>query len=235
MAFKIEGTIEVSVVEAYVQECRFQPQPNEVNNRNEYVQCYYDVVLLVQDAQGNNDAWHGEISNRTGVGNYADKYRYDMTLATLQDIGFNVTTIQELEQQFQPAADRTICIPNLIGLKCKVVTENRTFTKRDGTEGQAIRIKYLNGLNSDAGGKRFNFDEFMAARRGVAPAAPAAPAPTPAPAAPAAAPAPGYPPQGYAQPATTAPMPPPAAPAPAPAVPPPAPAAPAAPKPGCPY
>ena len=187
MAFKTEGTIEVTVLEAYVQECRFQPKPNEVNNRNEYVQCYYDVVLLVQDAQGNNDEWHGEISNRTGVGNSVDKYRYDLTLETLQDIGFNVTTIQELEQQFQPAPDRTICIPNLIGVKCKVVTENQTFKKYNGSEGHAIRIKYLNGLDSNAGGKRFNFDEFMAARRGVAPAAPAAPAP-------AAAPAPGYPP-----------------------------------------
>jgi len=229
MAFKIEGEIEVTVAEAYVQECRFQPQDNEQNNRHEFVQCYYDVVLLLQDAQGNNDRWHGEISTRTGVGNSADKYRYDLTLQTLQDIGFNVSTIQELEQQFQPAADRTICIPNLVGIKCKIVTENQTFTKRNGQEGQAIRIKYLNGLNSNAGGKRFNFDEFMAARRGAAPAAPAPVAPAPA------APAPGYPPQGYAQPATAAPMPPPAAPAPAPAVPPPAPAVAPTPKPGCPY
>lgn len=240
MSFKIEGTIEVTITEAYVQECRFQAQPNEMNNRNEYVMCYYDVVLLVQDAQGNNDHWYGEISTRTGLGNSADKYRYDMTLATLQEIGFNVRTMQELEQQFQPTADRSICIPNLVGIKCKAVTENRTYTKRDGTEGSAIRIKYLNNINSDAGGKRLNFDAFMAARRGTAPApAPAAPAPAPAapaasvqtalgtplaPAAPQGYPASGYP-QGYA-----APVPPPApaaAPAPAPA--------PAAPKPNCPY
>ena len=47
MAFKIEGIIDVTVQEAYVQECRFQPKDNELNARGEYVQCYYDVVLLV--------------------------------------------------------------------------------------------------------------------------------------------------------------------------------------------
>ncbi|MBQ9502874.1 MAG: hypothetical protein IJU70_12005 [Lentisphaeria bacterium] len=231
MAFKIEGTIEVTVAEAYVQECRFQPQENELNNRNEYVQCWYDVVLLLQDAQGNNDTWHGEMSTRTGVGNSADKYRYDMTLATLREIGFNVTTLGELEQQFQPTEDRTIFIPNLVGVRCKVVTENKIFKRRDGSQGQAIQIKYLNGLNSDAGGRRLNFDEFMAARR--APAAPvpapaAAPAPAQAPAAPG-YPAPGYPQgyqQGYPQAAPAAPA--------APVPPPPAPAQAPAPRPNCP-
>ena len=94
MAFKIEGQIEVTVMEACIQECRFQPKPNEVNNRGELVQCWYDVALLVQDVQGNNDTWCGEISTRSGVGNSADKYRYDMTLATLRDIGFNVNTLR---------------------------------------------------------------------------------------------------------------------------------------------
>lgn len=225
MAFKIEGTIEVTIMEAFVQECRFQPEANEVNNRNEYVQCYYDVALLVQDANGNNDTWYGEISTRTGVGNHASDYRYDMTLKTLQEIGFNVQTLQELEAQFQPTNDRSISIPNLIGTRCKVVTENKVFTKRDGTQGQTIRIKYLNNINSEANGaKRLNFDQFMAARRGTAPVAAPVTAPAPAPAAPASYQQASYQqaaPQ-YQQPATApaaAPMPPPAAatnPAPAP-------------------
>lgn len=207
--FKAEGTFEVTIVEATVKECRFKSEANELNNRNEYVQCWYDVALLVQDAQGNNDTWSGEMSNRTGMGNNADKYRWELTLKTLQDIGFNVRTMQELELQFQPAADRTIFIPNLVGIKCKIVTENRTYKKKDGTEGHAIRIKYLNGLNSDAGGKTLNFDEFMAARRGAAPQ-PAA-APMPAPSAPAMMPPATAPVQtaanGYAVPQQPAPYP----------------------------
>jgi len=207
--FKAEGTFEVTIVEATAKECRFKAKENELNNRNEYVQCWYDVALLVQDAQGNNDTWSGEMSNRTGMGNSADKYRWELTLKTLQDIGFNVRTMQELEMQFQPAADRTIFIPNLVGIKCKVVTENRTYKKQDGTEGHAIRIKYLNGLNSDAGGKTLNFDEFMAARRGSAPQ-PAA-APMPAPSAPAMMPPATAPVQtaanGYAVPQQPAPYP----------------------------
>lgn len=223
MSFRTEGTIEVTIVEANVCECKFQPKQGEVNNRNEYVQCIYDIELLLQDANGNNDIWRGEMSTRTGMGTRADKYRYELTLETLREIGFNVQTMQDLEMQFQPAEDRSTYIPNLIGLRCKAVTENKVFTRNDGTEGHRIYVKYLNGLNSDAGGKRLNFDQFLAARRGAAPAAPAAPAPLPAPAPvpapPAPTPAPGYP-QGYQT---------------APVTPPPAPAVPAAPKPGCPY
>lgn len=203
--FKAEGTFEVTIVEATVKECRFKQKENELNNRNEYVTTWYDVALLVQDAQGNNDTWSGEMSNRTGMGNSADKYRWELTLKTLQDIGFNVRTMQELELQFQPAADRTIFIPNLVGIKCRVVTENRTYKKQDGTEGHAIRIKYLNGLNSDAGGKTLNFDEFMAARRGAAPQ-PAAPMPAPAMMPPATAPVQNAA-NGYAVPQQPAPYP----------------------------
>lgn len=176
--FKTEGTIEVTVKEAVIKQCRFMPKENEINNRNEYVQCWYDVALLLQDDQGNNDVWSGEMSNRTGMGNSADKYRWELTLKTLQEIGFGVKTMQDLEMQFQPAADRSIFIPNLVGIRCKVVTENKTYKKQDGTEGHAIRIKYLNALDSAGGGKTLNFDEFMAARRGtMTPPAPAPAAP----------------------------------------------------------
>lgn len=177
MSFKVEGTIDVTVKEAYVQECRFPAKENEVNERGEMVQCYYEVALLVQDEAGNNDVWHGEISSRTGKGNAAALYRWEMTLKTLQDIGFNVQTVTQLEEQFQPTEQRSIYIPNLIGMKCKVVTENKEFTKRDGSKATAIQIKYLNGINGGAGEKRLNFDEFMSRRS-------AAPAPAPAPAAP---------------------------------------------------
>lgn len=229
--FKAEGIFEVTVTEAVIKECRFQPKENEVNNRNEYVQCWYDVALLVQDDKGNNDYWYGEMSNRTGKGNSADKYRWELTLKTLQGIGFGVKTMQELEMQFQPAADRTIWIPNLVGIRCKIETENRAYKKQDGTEGHAIRIKYLNGLDSAGGGKTLNFDQFMAARRGTM-QQPAA-APMPAPSAPAMMPPATAPVQtaanGYAVPQQPAPYPAPAA---APQQVPPPPAMPA---PACPY
>lgn len=209
MGFRTVGTYEVTVKDAYTADCRFTQKENEVNNRGELVQIWYDVCLLVEDANGNNDTWRGEMSNRTGKGNSADKYRWELTLKTLQDIGFNVRTMQDLEMQFQPAGtDRHICIPNLIGTKCRIETEERTYTKRDGTEGKAIQIKYLNGLNG-GNEKRMNFDAFMAARRGTM-QQPAA-APMPAPAAPAMMPPATAPVQtaanGYAVPQQPAPYP----------------------------
>ena len=98
--FKIDGDLEVTIADAYVTEAKFPAKAGEINNRNEYVQVFYDVVVLLKDAEGNTDTWHGEISNRTGTGTYAHMYRLDLTLKTLQDIGFNVRSLQELEQQF---------------------------------------------------------------------------------------------------------------------------------------
>lgn len=245
MSFKHEGSIDVTITEAFVADCKFGAKENEINDRNEYVQTYFDVCLNLQDAEGNSDIWRGEISNRCGKGNNAHLYRADLTLKTLQEIGFNVQTLADLENQFAEDQNGNVYIPNMVNLKCTVTTENKTFEKRDGTTATAIQIKYLNALGR-GGITRMNFQEFMARRRGAAAPAPAAPAPAaPAPAAPAPAPAPaqGYmaPPvqQAPAAPAPApvqAPMPAPAAPsAPAPAAPAPAPAAPAPATPVCPY
>lgn len=250
--FKIDGDLEVTIAEAYVTEAKFPAKAGEINNRNEYVQVFYDVVVLLKDAEGNTDTWHGEISNRTGTGTYAHMYRLDLTLKTLQDIGFNVRSLQELEQQFVANEKREIVIPNLVGIGCRATVEKSEKLNKYGQP--YFNVRYLNALSS--GPKRLSFDTLMSAVSAAptAPAtspvayvvpAPAAPVPAaaPAPAAPAPAPVPATAP-AYAAPAPApaATMPPPA-PAPAPvaapvAAPAPAPTAPAAaplPPQTCPY
>ena len=257
MPFKTEGTFDVTITDAFITDAKFQPKDGERNNQGVPVETYYDVCIQVANAEGDSDIWRGEMSNRNGVGNNAQLYRTDLTLKTLQEIGFGVQSMTDLENQFVPANDRSISIPNLVGLKCTVTIERREYEDRNGVKKSINFIKYLNALGSGHA-KRLSFDDFMNRRRGAAPATPAAPpapAPVPAPqqyqapvqtpyqvpAQPAAAPAPqqqfqSYPPpppmaQAPAAPAYAQSVP--AAPA-APAVPPAAPAAPAA-SPACPY
>ncbi|MBE6380063.1 MAG: hypothetical protein E7047_03955 [Lentisphaerae bacterium] len=185
--FKItsdQQDVPCTIVDAYVAECKFPAKQGETNGRGEFVACYYDVVLQLQDAIGNTDVWHGEISNRTGTGTKAHLYRIDMTLQTLRDIDFNVQNLAELEQQFVATADRMISIPNLINKTCTAVVV-KSVRESDGRE--FCNVRYLNKGGSSA--KRLSYDEFIARR--------SAPAPAAAPGYPAAgypaAPAPGYP------------------------------------------
>ena len=142
--FKVEGEFDVVVREAFMSEARFEAKPGEVNNRQEPVQTYGDVCLLLEDKDGNTDTWHGEISNRNGIGTKAHLYRTDLTLKTLQEIGFGVTSLAELGGQFVAESDGTVTIPNLVGMEATVTTEYKDYEKRDGTAGRALRIKYLN-------------------------------------------------------------------------------------------
>jgi len=206
MPFKAEGTFDVTITDAFISEAKFQPKDGELNNQGVPVETYYDVCIQVQSEQGDSDLWRGEMSNRNGVGNSAHLYRADLTLKTLQEIGFNVQSMTELEAQFVPANDRSISIPNLIGIKCTVTVERREYEDRQtGAKKSILFIKYLNALGSGGHAKRLSFDDFMARRRGqTQPQTPAAP-----PAAPAQpqyqAPAQQYqqPAQGYQQPAPT--------------------------------
>lgn len=142
--FKVEGEFDVVVREAFMSEARFEAKPGEVNNRQEPVQTYGDVCLVLEDKDGNTDTWHGEISNRNGIGTKAHLYRTDLTLKTLQEIGFGVTSLAELGGQFVAESDGTVTIPNLVGMEATVTTEYKDYEKRDGTAGRALRIKYLN-------------------------------------------------------------------------------------------
>ncbi|MBE6363422.1 MAG: hypothetical protein E7054_07175 [Lentisphaerae bacterium] len=204
--FKIECDqmdIPCTIVDAYVAECKFPPKPGETNTRGEMVVCYYDLVLQLQDANGNTDVWHGEISNRCGTGTNAHLYRLDLTLKTLQKIDFNVQTLTELEQQFVATPERTIAVPNLREKTC-IATVVRT-TRDDGRV--FCNVKYI---GSGPTVKKMSYDDFLKRKNAVpsAPAVPAVPAPgyPAAPGAPAVPPAPGYP----AAPAAPAPAAPPA-------------------------
>jgi len=205
--FKIDGNVDVTIVEAYVSEAKFDAQPGEVNNRNELVQVMYDVCFLLQDKDGNTDTWHGEISNRTGTGTKAHLYRLDLTLETLREIGFNVNSIAELEAQFAAAQDGTIAIPNLVNMQATATVAKSEKVDRNGNP--YYNVKYLNKLGGgNGGGKKLTMAELMAKRGQAAPApqgyqqqpqtAPqqqSAPAPYPA-----QQPTPqAYPPQNYGQ------------------------------------
>lgn len=205
--FKIDGNVDVTIVEAYVAEAKFDAQPGEVNNRNEIVQVMYDVCLLLQDKDGNTDTWHGEISSRTGTGTKAHLYRLDLTLETLREIGFNVNSIAELEAQFAAAQDGTIAIPNLVKMQATAWVARSDKVDRNGNPYYNIKGLYKLG-SGNGGGKKLTMAELMAKRGQAAPAPQGyqqqpqtAPQPQSAPAPyPAQQPTPqAYPPQNYGQ------------------------------------
>lgn len=173
--FKVEGEFDVVVREAFMSEARFEAKPGEVNSRQEPVQTYGDVCLLLEDKDGNTDTWHGEISNRNGIGTKAHLYRTDLTLKTLQEIGFGVTSLAELGGQFVAESDGTVTIPNLVGMEATVTTEYKDYEKRDGTAGRALRIKYLNAKGAHRE-KKLSMAEVMK-RFGMGGQAQAVPAP----------------------------------------------------------
>lgn len=206
--FKIEGEIDVTVVEAYAAEPKFPTGMNDRdpqgNNRGEAIVVWGDIVLVVQDKNGNNDRWFGEISNRNGAGNSAHLTRTELTIKTLQEIGFGVQDWNQLYAQIVDDGS----LPNLVGKEATAVVERRTYKDRNGQEREAYYIKYLNARGGSVrrmskamlqdsfqkGGFHKDAENHQTAYQ-QPPAAPA-PAPTPAPA-PVPAPAPTAP-QGYA-------------------------------------
>jgi len=212
--FKTPGNFDCTIIDAFIAEPKFGPKDGEtMNSRGEQIQIWYDVCLLLQDANGNTDTWHGEMSNRDGFGNRAHMQRWEITLETLRQIGFNVNTIPELEMQFVPNQDGSASIPNMLNLKCTAVVEAST---KVGNNGQPfVNIKYITALGG-GGPRKLTMAEIMQ-RRGVgmpaaAPVPPSAPAPAPAappnwnpPTMQAAAPAAPAAPQPPAYPGTAAP------------------------------
>lgn len=76
MRFDSEGTFPVRIKSAYLAESNFSEGEIE-------------VAVEVETLDGRNtDHWHGELSQRYGVGNAADKMQWELTLATLEKIGW---------------------------------------------------------------------------------------------------------------------------------------------------
>lgn len=76
MKFQSEGTFKVKIVAADIVEAKFADAPA------------VDVMLTVETADGHSDEWRGEVSDRYGRGNYADKKQCDITIETLRKLGY---------------------------------------------------------------------------------------------------------------------------------------------------
>ena len=180
MSFKAIGNIDVTVTDAYIAEPHWEAKPGEVNGKGMPVMVWGDVCLVVEDKDGNNDIWRGELSNRSGNGTRAHQEQTDITLEKLCSIGFNTPTFYDFIAQ----CDDNNSLPALVGLECTVTTEEREFEGRDGKPRKAVFVKYINARGT-GGPKRLSKAEFLARVNGQA--VPQA--------IPAAAPVPGYQPQ----------------------------------------
>ena len=180
MSFNTVGSIDVTITDAYISNPRWAEKPNEVNSKGIPVRVWGDLCLIVTDANGNNDIWRGEFSNRTGTGTRAHQEQTEITLEKLVSLGFNTPTFADFIAQ----CDENNGIPNLINLPCTVTTEERKYKGHDGQERSGIFIKYINARGAGAP-QRISKAEFLAringtaipvANQGVpAPAYPAAP------------------------------------------------------------
>lgn len=154
--FNTEGEFDVTIVEAFIGAPKFAFDPEKDaagNSFRQAIQVIGDVIVKVKDETGNTGYWNGELSNRTGVGNFAQNTKTQMTLETLQKIGFNVQNFDQLMAQ----TDDNMNLPNLTGLTCVAVVEKVTTKKGK----DFYNIKYLNA--SGSGAKRISKKDFLAA------------------------------------------------------------------------
>lgn len=82
MSFTAEGNFAVTIQEAFYTPSKFGPEDSS------------DLVVEVmanpgQGVDGQSDFWLGELSNRQGRGNNADKTNLQLTLATLLKLGIS--------------------------------------------------------------------------------------------------------------------------------------------------
>ncbi len=163
--FKSEGYFDVKVIEAFVGEPKFPAgkgrNDQNGNNRGEAIQVWCDIILKVADADHNSDYWRGEISNRTGTGNYADKTQTDMTIESLRKIGFAVNDFNELYAQIDDNGN----LPRLVGLEASVKVECSVSTGTDGKTREYFNVKYLNAPGG-GGIRRFNKAAFNSSLQG---------------------------------------------------------------------
>jgi hypothetical protein len=140
MSIKIDGAVNVTIVEAYLSNPKFPFDPAKdanPNNKGEAIQVWGDLILKCETADGQSDYWHGELSNRDGIGNFSNMSRTELTLKTLQDINFPMQDFTALCAQI--ADDGSL--PNMVRLQCEAVVESREYN--DKTYHQ---IKYLNAI-----------------------------------------------------------------------------------------
>ena len=149
--FKAEGTYDVTVTRAILGEAKFCQDAGA-----------FDVCIEVQDANGVSDWWRGEWSNRPGVGNAANRLRWELTMETLKKIGF---PSDNLFEQLQADAEGVANIPCLVGVQ---TTATVKMTEKEG------KIYYNVHYLGDGGNapKGLNLGSLLAAYGMTAPAAP---------------------------------------------------------------
>lgn len=176
--FKSEGTFHVTITKALLGEAKFCNDPGA-----------FDVCIEVQDANGISDWWRGEYSNRPGVGNAANRPRWEITMETLKKLGL---PSDNLFDHLQPDASGIATIPCLVGIQTDATVK---ATERDGKT--YFNVQYLGeGGNTPKGVNLASlFAAYGIAANPAAQPAPAAPAAVPAavPAAPAAPQIPAFP------------------------------------------
>jgi hypothetical protein len=159
MSFKSEGNFPVVITEALLAEPKFAQPPA------------FDIAIHVQTEDGQSDWWRGEISQNYGKGNVADKTQAELTLGTLEKLGW------------QHGYDFS-----KIGTLVGVQTEAGVKASQGKNGGTFYNVRYLGAGGGDKPQAidPSSFNQRWAALTG---SAPAAPAPAPAPKAPPAAPA----------------------------------------------
>lgn len=89
MPFKEEGHFEGPVKQVLIAEPRFNKEdPNA-----------FDVCIEVEGPNGQSDWWRGEMSNKYGVGIFANKRRSEITMDDLRKVGFEGEDLTQLSTQ----------------------------------------------------------------------------------------------------------------------------------------
>jgi len=97
--FEKEGTFDVEIIEAYIAEPKFNKESGAI-----------DVAITCRGENGEEDTWTGEISDKYGVGNAAGKMQWELTVSSLEKIGWkhgtniNDETLAELVGQTIPVS-----------------------------------------------------------------------------------------------------------------------------------
>lgn len=169
--FKSAGQHKVTIIEAFIADPRFNKDDPEA----------VDVALKVRGENGEEDTWSGEISKKFGVGNAAGKMQWELTVSSLERIGWkhgidiNDDTLAELV-----GMETEVGVIQAMKGKDPVLTKNGE---------PCFNVRYLGPAPANFGPTRMDKADAKARlaaifadvkKGGDAPAAPAAPASKPA-------------------------------------------------------
>jgi len=150
MPFKVEGHFKGKVLDVMIAEPQFAREDPDA----------FDVCIQVQGPDGQSDWWRGEVSGAYGKGNAATKTQKQLTMESLEKIGFKGNDLTKLV--------------NLVGREIEYTVVARSY-KKDGVEKTVFDVRYL-GPN-EFGPKRLDASAMSAKLKAMGFAAPAAATP----------------------------------------------------------